>query len=179
MSLEYTLLGLLNRKARTGYELSKIVAKTTNFYWTATRTQVYQSLKRMAAKDWIEVETVPQIGKPSKQVYHINENGEQAFEDWLLKPPDAPILKEPFLLHMYFLDLLPKEEIIKKIKAMQASHIKQLKEYEEYENTIIDPRRTEKENMARSLPLLNGILLEKTSLQWCEEALRKIETLEE
>ena len=179
MSLEFTLLGLLRRKPRTGYDLSKIVAKTTNFYWTATRTQVYQSLKRMANKGWITPETIWQTGKPSKQMYHIEEVGEEAFLEWMQSSPDEPVLKEPFLVQMYFLDSLSKQEIIEKINAMKKLHEASLKEYQEYGDTIIDPKRSDKENLARSLPWMAGILFEEMWIKWCNEAVKQVEKLAE
>lgn len=179
MSLEYTLLGLLSRKPRTGYDLSKIVAKTTNFYWTATRTQVYQSLKRMAQKGWVSTETVWQTGKPSKQMYSLEEDGKEAFEQWLQSSPDEPVLKEPFLVQMYFLDLLTKEQIRNKITSMKEMHEKRLEEYQGYGSTIIDSNRTEKENLARELPWMAGIAFEEMWLKWCDQALDKVEQLDE
>lgn len=177
MSLEYTLLGLLNRKARTGYELSKIVSKTTNFYWTATSTQVYQSLKKMAAKEWVSVETIWQTSKPSKQVYHIQQEGKKAFEAWLHNPPDSTTLKVPFMIQMYFLDLLGKEEILKKISLVEKEHQDLLKKYNDFKQNIIDPEKTDQENQARYLPLLAGIFTEEAWLKWCETARQEIEKL--
>ncbi|PKM78181.1 MAG: hypothetical protein CVU90_03940 [Firmicutes bacterium HGW-Firmicutes-15] len=174
MSLEFTLLGLLNRNPRTGYDLSKIVSRTTNFYWTATQTQVYQSLKKMADRGWITSETILQTGKPSKLLYHINPEGQIAFMEWLRDPPDSPTMKEPFMVQMYFLDLLDKEEILNKIKFIQAMHEQRLQEFQEYRGNIVAADKSLKENMARSLPLKAGILFEETWITWCEQALADI-----
>ncbi len=179
MSLESTLLGLLNRKPRTGYDLSKIVSKTTAFYWTATSTQVYQSLKRMAQKGWVGIETIVQTGKPSKQVYHLKESGREAFVQWLEAEPAKPIQKEPFLVQMYFLNMLGKEDIISKIKQRKAEHVIRLAEFKSYENTVIDPGKSAKENLARRLPLMAGIMQEEFWLDWCEKALQEAQALDE
>lgn len=175
MSLEFTLLGLLNRKPRTGYDLSKIVSRTTSFYWTATQTQVYQSLKKMAAQGWITSETIWQSSKPSKLVYHINPEGKDAFMKWLRNPPESPTLKEPILVQMYFLDLLDSEEIAVKIKSIQVMHEQRLREFQEYQEGIVALDKSPRENLARSLPLLAGILFEETWIKWCEQALQEIE----
>ncbi len=177
MSLEFTLLGLLNRKPRTGYDLSKIVSRTTNFYWTATQTQVYQSLKKMADRGWITSETIVQTGKPSKLLYHINTAGEIAFIEWLRDPPDSPTMKEPFMVQMYFLDLLDREEILNKIKSMQAMHEQRLADFLEYRGNIIAADKSPNENLARSLPLMAGILFEEAWIKWCEQALAEVNEL--
>lgn len=177
MSLESTLLGLLKRKPRTGYDLSKIVAKTTAFYWTATSTQVYQSLKKMAEKGWVRVETIIQVGKPSKQVYHINDSGQEAFMKWLQAAPETPTQKEPFLVQMYFLNLLEKQEIIAKLETYQAEHLARLKEFQGYMLTIADPGKNAQENLARRLPLEAGIMQEEFWLRWTELALEEVRRL--
>ncbi|NLG33039.1 MAG: PadR family transcriptional regulator [Syntrophomonadaceae bacterium] len=179
MSLEFTILGLLNRKPRSGYEISKIVSRTTNFYWTATQTQVYQYLKKMAAKEWVAVNTVLQTNKPSKQIYSITPKGAEKFETWLRNPPAPRTVKNSFLVQMYFLDNLSKDEIIKKIQDVQKMHENRLKEYLEYKKGIINHKKSAKENMARYLPLLAGIIIEEGWIKWCEEALEELNTLSE
>jgi len=172
MSLEYTLLGLLKRKPRTGYELSKIVARTTNFYWTATRTQVYQSLKRMAEREWIEMETIPQSGKPSKQVYHLLPSGEDAFKDWLHRVPEKPVIKTPILVQLYFLDCLEKDDVIKKLEAELALRTQSLHEYQEYEKGQKQHQYSSmQKQLADALPLMAGIESEIAMIRWCEQAL--------
>ncbi|MDO4539622.1 MAG: PadR family transcriptional regulator [Syntrophomonadaceae bacterium] len=178
MSLEYTLLGLLRRKPRTGYELSKIVARTTNFYWTATRTQVYQSLKRMADRDWIEMETIPQVGKPSRQVYHLQPSGDEAFHQWLRRDPDKPVIKQPLLVQLYFMDCLEKEEVLDKINADMLVHIQRLNEYHEYEKNITRSKRPSKEKLADYLPLMAGIDFEEMQIKWCAKAIKMVEGLD-
>lgn len=177
MSLESTLLGLLKRKPRTGYDLSKIVAKTTSFYWNATSTQVYQSLKRMAEKGWVHVETIVQTGKPSRQVYHLNDSGQEAFMKWLQAAPETPTQKEPFLVQMYFLNMLCKTEIIEKLEAYREEHQARWEEFMTYRATINDPAKSEQENLARRLPLEAGIMQEEFWLRWCELALKEVSEL--
>lgn len=179
MSLESTLLGLLKRRPRTGYDLSKIVAKTTAFYWNATSTQVYQSLKRMAERGWVRVETIVQTGKPSKQVYHINDSGEKAFMKWLQAAPGTPTQKEPFLVQMYFLNMLEKPEIIAKLEAYREEHQARLLEFQGYRSSIMDPDKNEQENLARRLPLEAGIMQEEYWLQWTDMALEEVRRLPE
>lgn len=177
MSLEYTLLGLLRRKPRTGYELSKIVARTTNFYWTATRTQVYQSLKRMAERQWIEMETIPQVGKPSRQVYHLCPSGDEAFFAWLKREPEKPVMKQPLLVQLYFMDCLEKEEVLDKLGAELKIHTRRLQEYREYEKSIAQGQGVSKEKLANYLPLLAGIDFEEMQIAWCNKALAMVEKL--
>ncbi len=53
MSLKHSLLALLSREAKTGYELSKDVGGSTGFFWTATHQQIYRDLAELERKGWV------------------------------------------------------------------------------------------------------------------------------
>ena len=131
----------------------------------------------MAEKGWVRVETIVQIGKPSRQVYHINDIGEQAFMKWLQAAPETPTQKEPFLVQMYFLNMLEKNEIIAKLEAYRDEHLSRFNEFQGYKRTIMDPAKNAQENLARRLPLEAGIMQEEFWLRWTELALLEVRQL--
>lgn len=46
MSLPHALLGLLNYRPATGYELKGTFTKSIHFFWNATLPQIYRTLKQ-------------------------------------------------------------------------------------------------------------------------------------
>ena len=47
-TLRYAILGLLNRKAMTGYDLSKEFQTSLAEFWHAKHSQIYPELKTLA-----------------------------------------------------------------------------------------------------------------------------------
>ncbi|GAH00237.1 unnamed protein product, partial [marine sediment metagenome] len=54
MSLRNALLGLLNYRPRTGYELKKIFEDSIGFYWTTKTSQIYNELNKLEEKRLIK-----------------------------------------------------------------------------------------------------------------------------
>jgi len=44
MALKHGLLGLLNYKSETGYDLDKLFKQSLNFFWKAQTSQIYREL---------------------------------------------------------------------------------------------------------------------------------------
>ena len=51
-TLKYAILGLLNRKSMTGYDLSKEFETTLFEFWNAKHSQIYPELKSLSEKVW-------------------------------------------------------------------------------------------------------------------------------
>lgn len=52
-TLKYAILGLLNRKPMTGYDLSKEFNFQLNEFWSAKHSQIYPELKKLTNEDLI------------------------------------------------------------------------------------------------------------------------------
>jgi DNA-binding PadR family transcriptional regulator len=52
VSLSHALLGLINCKPTTGYELKATFNKSIHFFWNATLPQIYLTLNQMKKKGW-------------------------------------------------------------------------------------------------------------------------------
>ena len=53
MSLRHALLGLLADKAASGYELTKQFELSLANVWSASHSQIYPELQRMAERGWV------------------------------------------------------------------------------------------------------------------------------
>lgn len=86
MSLRYGLLGILNYKSMTGYELDAFVKKTISFFWDAKTSQIYRELANMEKEGWLSSNIEIQTDRPNKKVYSITEEGRKNFKEWLAHP---------------------------------------------------------------------------------------------
>lgn len=82
----YVLLGLLNRGACSGYDLSSFVERTVAHFWPLTRALVYRELGRLEDRGLLRGQHVAQASRPDKRVYEVTDAGRAAFADWLASP---------------------------------------------------------------------------------------------
>lgn len=98
---------------RTGYELTKLFAKTTG----NSHQQIYRELKALMRKGFISVEHVEQSGKPDKKVYTlINDSHNMEFEESRFEKTNAA-----YMLASVSDDL--HKEYVEKLKEYEAKLI--------------------------------------------------------
>ena len=56
-TLQYAILGMLNRDSMTGYDLTREFQTSLFDFWTAKHSQVYPELKSLLEKGYVEYET--------------------------------------------------------------------------------------------------------------------------
>ncbi len=117
----YTLLGLLSFGSElSGYEL-KQWADNLRFFWAApAMSQVYREVERLAADGLVTQRRVVRDGSRSTKVYRLAPRGEQVVRAWLATPPEAPMLRHPVVLRLFFGHLLDPHELRATIEAHRA-----------------------------------------------------------
>ena len=76
-SLEYAILGFLNYKPLSGYDLKKVFDTTVQHFWSADQSQIYRTLSRLTEQGWIQQEVIEQNDRPDRKVYHITDAGRE------------------------------------------------------------------------------------------------------
>jgi PadR family transcriptional regulator, regulatory protein AphA len=75
MMLRYILLGLLDYKPMTGYELENWISVSAGNFWAAKLSQIYTTLKTLEGEALVSSQIEEQTGKPDKRIYEITEAG--------------------------------------------------------------------------------------------------------
>lgn len=102
-NLKYAILGLLNRKPMTGYDLGKEFNFQLAQFWNAKHSQIYPELKKLVDEGLIVFDIKISGDVLEKKLYHITEKGRIEFLIWLAKDePMEPTPKNIFRLRMYF-----------------------------------------------------------------------------
>jgi DNA-binding PadR family transcriptional regulator len=131
MSLRHALLGLLDDRTASGYDLMKLFDTTLANVWPATQSQVYGELTRLADAGLLEV--VNQ-GPRGRKDYTITELGRTELRRWLTETRPEPVRRNEALLRVFFLDLLRPEQardfLREQAERAEALHT-QLRELEE------------------------------------------------
>lgn len=111
--LKHGILGLLNYYEMTGYEIMEVFRDSLHFFWNAQTSQIYRELKALETKGWVSKTTVPQQGKPDKNIYTITEEGCEELLRWLSNENLEFRSHNAVLMKVFFLGERTREENIR------------------------------------------------------------------
>ncbi|MFC3748328.1 PadR family transcriptional regulator [Paenibacillus sp. GCM10012306] len=106
------ILGLLQKKRRTGYEINEVFKTIFSHFFNGSYGMIYPTLKKLEKEKVIDKEVVFQEGKPNRNVFSISEVGTKEFYEYLISPVQPEIRQSDFLMRMYFGEFVENEVII-------------------------------------------------------------------
>jgi DNA-binding PadR family transcriptional regulator len=112
MSLEHAILGFLQYRPFSGYDLKKVFDTSVQHFWPADQSQIYRTLARMADQGWVEVEVVRGEDRPDRKVYRITEAGREELRCWLATPLPLEPHRSADLIKVFFSGQLSDEEVL-------------------------------------------------------------------
>ena len=179
MSLEYAILGFLNYKPFSGYDLKKTFDISVQHFWPADQSQIYRTLARLAKRGWAEPEIVQQDDRPNRKVYHITESGQEELRRWLTTPLPTRDARHALLVQVFFAGQLSDEEILELFEQEAARLRQALESYSQipqqstvYANALEYPR----EAFFWMLTLEYGIKVNQVGLEWVEDVIQRIKS---
>jgi len=179
MSLSHALLGLINYRPTTGYELKATFDKSIHFFWNATLPQIYRTLNQMEKKGWLTLTVKHQDGKPSRKVYRITKAGLEEFKRWLPEPPEMPETRNAMLIKIFFGNHMKPSQFASHLSKWREEHANLLQRYEKEVPSVIKQYAHEtgafKDAFYWSLTLDYGRKVDRMVLEWCDEALKQTE----
>jgi len=183
MSLKHALLGFLNYQPMTGYDLKQHFDRSIYYFWNAKLSQIYPTLNRMREGGWLTMEVDYQEDKPNRKVYHITETGRGELHRWLQEPVGMAPVRDEFLIKIFFGGKLEKDEMLAQLRRHLTLHQEQLAAYQEtVQKTIQQSAEATgllREGVFWGLTLDMGIKYEQGWIEWCEEAIGKIEAMDD
>lgn len=177
MSLEYGILGFLNYKPLSGYDLKKIFDTSVQHFWSADQSQIYRTLTRLTERGWAEMEVVEQSDRPDRKVYHITEAGREELHQWLLTPLRPHIPRNAALIQVFFAGQLSDDEIVamfertaERIRGVLQLYEQIPQQVEAYHDYMDSPR----EFYCWMLTLEAGFKSARANLDWLEDVIQRI-----
>ncbi|HZC79141.1 MAG TPA: PadR family transcriptional regulator [Ktedonobacterales bacterium] len=101
-TLRYILLGLLGAHPMSGYDIKRAFDRSLATYWNAGSSQIYTTLKALAARGLVSSELVFQEGRPNRRVYRLTPHGRAELDGWLGEPVPDRFTKDEFLTRLFF-----------------------------------------------------------------------------
>lgn len=111
MSYKYLVLGLLAERPMSGYDIKKHVKTVLGAITSASYGTLYPTLHKLLADGDVDMQEVPQQGRPSKKVYYLTDQGRVDLKKWLHQPAVADQVKREFLLKLYLAKRLDDADI--------------------------------------------------------------------
>jgi DNA-binding PadR family transcriptional regulator len=180
--MEFVILGLLSLKAMTIYEINKALKRGVSLFYSASFGSINAAIKKLINKGWVETEEKIENGR-NKKVYHINHDGQQAFQKWLGSAIEAVKVKEPALTRLYFMGFASENEQIRVLEEhlLNLCQVLDTLEFIYNQSAVVEPPMGMEEiQRFQKLTLDYGLAFYKFNITWFQnviDTLRKENTL--
>jgi DNA-binding PadR family transcriptional regulator len=172
MALSHAIMTALIEDDMSGYELAKAFDATLGLFWNASHQQIYQELRKLAGKGWLNRRKVAQRGKPDKIVYGLTAAGREALADWVYRDSRWQETKDDLLIKLYNLSAENVGHLHREISERRESIMQRLYLYERIRRGhYADPQALPLRRRGIYLVLRLGIRAGEQYLAWCDEAL--------
>ena len=179
MSLPHALLGLLNYKSASGYDLKTAFTGSIANFWNASLPQIYRTLHQMDKNGWVSSSIEEQQGKPNRKVYNVTDKGKKELLEWLSGAWEIPQVKDEMLVKVFFGNQMNKKDFVKLVKKRREDAMQFL------EKTGTEGKKTAgyyaertgaSDDMSFWLMTLDfGRRRAKMIVEWCDAALDVVE----
>jgi DNA-binding PadR family transcriptional regulator len=115
----YSILGLLAVQPWSTYELTRQMDRGLGRFWPRATSKLYEEPKKLAAHG-LAVATREQVGRRSRTVWSITDEGRRALAEWLRTPGAGPVLEFEQLLKVWFSDHGTRADALASLAAARA-----------------------------------------------------------
>jgi len=174
VSLEIALLGFLTYRPMTGYDMKKMT-DDVGPSWTAPQSQIYDTLHRLERRGLVTVEVIQQDTKPNRKLYRMTPEGEKTLADWMSEAHPPRVLRNPFLLQLWFTGLVDDDVVLRFLEESAAELKKYVANLESKPEAIGDsgdePRRS---RFFKWMTLNYGVQHARFQISWIEETIARV-----
>jgi DNA-binding PadR family transcriptional regulator len=106
MSLKHAVLGVLEARPMSGYELTRFFESASRWVWTAPQSQIYPLLKKLEDEDLITGQELIRGEKLKRTTYSLTPAGHEELLEWLSTSHEEPNMRDPLLLQVLHFEML-------------------------------------------------------------------------
>lgn len=166
----YAILGFLSHGDMTGYDIKKRINASISNFWDAGYGQIYPTLKMLEKEKFVTKSTAEKSKGPERILYSITETGRNKLFEWLSIPGEKEYVKYEILLKLFFGNLLPVNENIKRITEFRNKNIESLKTIETFKESLNEVLTENEDHLYYYLTVLFGEYTYKAYIDWSNEA---------
>lgn len=129
-TLRYIILGLLGAHPMSGYDIKRAFDRSLATYWNAGNSQIYTTLKALAARGLVSSELMVQESRPNRRVYSLTPAGRAALDAWLMEDVPSRFTKDEFLTRLFFCGQTSDAVALRHLEEHRAALLAQLGDME-------------------------------------------------
>ena len=179
--LKHGILGLLNYRQMTGYEIKEVFRNSLNYFWDAQTSQIYRELQTLRERGWVTDETDVPPDRANKKPFSITDEGRAELCRWLRDESVRTDTNSPLLMKTFFLGELEEGESLAFFRALRersrasAAVLARARDaVEEYSRQIPERKKAMFWQMTRDFGVMYNEMLEKWA-EHCEEMITEVE----
>lgn len=173
-TVEYVVLAGLVSGPRSGYDLTRWMRTETSHYFAVGHNRIYPALAGLERDGLVVHEVVPSGRGPERKVYSITGAGREALLSWTDSPTVERQVRDEQLVKVLCYGYLPADRARARLEEVRVLHEEKLARYEGFERELEvelrEGRISREAYLGTLLTLRRGIGAEKSSVEWCEEA---------
>jgi DNA-binding PadR family transcriptional regulator len=172
-TLEYALLGLLDRQPSSGYDVARLFANTPLAHFSSSPGAIYPALRRLDRAGLVVSRLDGATETRPRRVYTLTQSGRTALAAWLRQPVTRQELvrdgRAPILRFSLAEGHLSRAELLDYLESFRREAAAYLEE--------LGPCRAEMANSTphQRLALDHGIRAYEGQLAWIADAIRTLE----
>lgn len=112
MPLSHAILGFLEYRPMSGYDLKKYFDQSIAHFWSATQSHIYKALEILEKEGLVESRLIPQEGRPNRKEYRVTEAGQVELRRWVSTPQPVELKREAWLIQVFFAHNLTNAELV-------------------------------------------------------------------
>ncbi|MDI9461301.1 MAG: PadR family transcriptional regulator [Saccharofermentanales bacterium] len=169
MSTKFALLGLLNIKKMSAYNLAKFAKESIGYFWNESYSNVHRTLKILVDEELIK--KLPEKGSRNKNIFEITDLGRQALSEWLSNHEHTTIYRDELLLKLF----VSKHNDYPALLIDLKNALNELREQKQIYSKLQEFVSTRPDNLSYDLVLNYGIVENEATIKWLEKSIKRIE----
>lgn len=177
MSLELAILGLLDERPHTGYDLkTRGFSGTVGALWSADQAQIYRTLERLHADGLVSVTKRKQSSRPDRRIFALTPAGRASLLERLGSPTPLPSVRDPFLVQVYFSAALPDGVLADLLSARRMEYEERLARVRELSAELARTGGVSERDSVLKQTALDGIAGQyRFTIEWLKDCERAVE----
>lgn len=170
---QFAILGALSLESMSGYEIKKMMAESTNYFWSESNGQIYPTLANLVKEKLVTLEEQP-VGEKSRNIYTLTKMGKKKLQQWLTAAVEYYPHRNELLLKLFYGQHVAPKISVNHIENHRQKCQAALNLYQGIEKTLAKMVEQKTSPIYFLLTVKAGVKHAQAELEWCDEAIHLI-----